>query len=310
MVAIPALREPFDRHPLTREVLVALAAVGALGLWTDLVVEAVRRYVPLAAIDAPGGAHAGLALTSFLTGVFVIAGVMLFVGAFARLRDLDTTPAVPDRRVVGYGAGAVGTGVGLVVLVRVVAGLSGESLSVATTTTYGPGATVGVAALVTALGLFVGVPVYVVTAHVVVQRSVRRAGRPMAAVGFTALVVGTAGPTTVLRTSPVRATVGTALVVLAIALPVIAAETYDRRWLTALTTLPVLLLLAGLAVERLTPVPAATSVAFQASTVAVVAVGAYAYERSGSTLPSALAYASFVVATEALVFAAHAGVLA
>jgi hypothetical protein len=303
-----SLRAAVDRRPLAREAMVATAALGAFGLWIDLVGWATRRYVPLGALDIPGGANAGLALTGFLVSVVLLAGMALFVATFARLRGAECTPALPGRRALGAGAGAVGAGVVLAGTVRLAGALSGESLSSATGITHGPGASVGIVALVTALGLFVGIPAYLVVTHVLVQNSLRRASTPRTAVAATALAVGVLGPTAVLDVTAVRATVGASLAVIAIALPVVAAERYGRRWLTALTALPLLLLAAGVGAERLAAVDGPASAAYLCAEILVVGVGAAAHERTDSTLPSALAYASFVVAAEAFVFVAQVGV--
>ncbi|MDG5778063.1 hypothetical protein VB773_03280 [Haloarculaceae archaeon H-GB2-1] len=308
MVPRHSMREAFGRHPIARETVVAFAGVWAFALWIDLVTDAVFRYVPTGAVDASGGPHAELALSALLTSGFLIAGMVAFAAGFARLRDLGPAVGLPTRQTLVAGCWATATGVALVGVVQLVATLTGGSLAPLAGVAYAPNARGGLAALVTVLGLFVGVPAYVIPAHLVVQRSGQRTGRPLVAVGLTVLVVGVVGPTGLLNVRPLRMTAATGLLVLAIALPVVAAETVDRDWVTALALLPLAVFLAGLVFERTASVEGATSVAYHGAELAAVAVGAYAYERSNSLLPSALAYTAFVVATRAVVFVADAGV--
>lgn len=307
MVAVPEYAEPFDHHPLAREALVALVAVGALGLWVNLVGTFVREYVPFEAIDAPGGPSAELALTGFGMSVFFIAGMVLFVGAYLRVRDIEVSPTIPDRQVLAYGAGATAAGLALVGFVSLVVVVTGSSFTDVTGTSYGPGAVLGITMLITGLGLFVGVPAYVLVSHVLLQRTIERAGRPTIAIGLTTFVVGAIGPTAVLDVSPLQGGIGLVLVAGAIALPVIAAERYEHRWLVVVTAIPAVLLVAGLLAERISDLAGVAGGAHLLAVLGVVAVGAYAYERTDSVVPSALAYATFVVALDVVHYGTAVG---
>jgi hypothetical protein len=307
MVSRRTLSEPFDGHPIARESLVAVVALGTFGLWVDFLSGAIRRYVPIGAIDAPGSSAAELALTSVLNSVLLLVGMGAFVYAYRRLRSFDGSLAWPDGDVLRQTLLAVGCGVSLVAVVQAVATLTGGSLGAAAGTAYSPKAAVGIAALVTALGLLVAVPAFVVVAHVLVQDGLRRRGRPVVGIALATLVVGLVGPTGLLRLQPLRFGVVTLLVALAIALPVVATERFDHGWLTALTSVPLLVLVLGATFERFLTEPALVSTAYRLVEVAFVAVATIAYERTGSVVPSALGYASFVVTTEAVVFAVEAG---
>lgn len=99
----------------------------------------------------------------------------------------------------------------------------------------------------------------------------------------------------------------TLLLVASIALVAYAAEAFDRGWLSAFCAVPLALFAAGVVLQWAAGFDGVAGAALGLAEVGLVGVGAYAYERTDSLLPPALAYAAFVVARDALSYLSATG---
>lgn len=296
-------------HPLTAELAAAVAALVALSLWQHVA----RAYVVPAVGFAPGGpgfeAVDSLLVAGVVTGGILLGGAVAVVGAYVAVRDVDVGLALPAARRPAIVA--VAAPVALVAATKLVGVLTGTAYGTLLQRSYGAAATVEHFASMTALTLLVGVPALLLVCQVVVQGSVRRVVGGDAAVAVTTLLAGfllvdaTGGPSTVPDPGKV---VGAALFVGALALALYGAEHVERPWLRYLAALPVVLLVGGTVVAGIAAVGTVSAVLFVGVKVAVLGVAAHSYERSGSLLAPALAYASFLATSEAVVFVLEAGV--
>ncbi|WP_436932640.1 hypothetical protein [Halosimplex halobium] len=303
------VRVPFEEGTLAREGAIAVAAFGAFVLWIHAlwpVAGAVESAVRPGALAGTGAGS--LVATALTTSAVVVAGTVAFTAAYASVRDRPVSLALPGRADLPLVGAAAAAPVAAVGAVELLAGATGTSLTALTGSSYGPGTDPVVAATLTALVLFLGLPVYVLVTHAVVQRTLRSAGRPAVAVGLTTLLIGTVGPTELVsRGLPLRVAVVTLLLIASIALPVYAADTFDRSWLSALSALPLAMFAVGALAQWATGLDGAAGAALGLAEVGLVGVSAYAYERTDSLLPPALSYAAFVVARDAVAFLVGTG---
>ncbi|WP_436909317.1 hypothetical protein [Halosimplex marinum] len=303
------VRAPFDRRPLAREAAVAVAAFGAFVLWIHAlwpVASTLRSVVRPGALAETG--LGSLAATALTNAAVVVAGTIVFTVAYARVRGRPLPLGSPDRADLPVVAAAVLAPVGVVAAVQLLAGATGTNLAALTGSSYAAGADPFTAGVVTALGLSFGLPAYVLVTHALVQRTLRSAASPAAAVGLTTLLVGTVGPTDLVSAGlPLRVAVVTLLLIASIALPVYAADAFDRGWLSALSALPLAVFAAGALLQWVTGLDGVAGAALGLAEVGLVGISAYAYERTESLLPPALAYAAFVVARDAVAFLVGTG---
>lgn len=301
------VRDPLDRYPLAREAAIAVALVGAFGLLVTTVMDLTSGLAAAAGLDLFGGVAGPFVNDAIVSGIIAVATMVTFAAVYVRLRGLAVAVGTFDRSVLGYSAAGVLAGVGAVLLVKGLTAVTDSSLSAASDQWISTAAAPGTTAIITGLGLLVTVPAYLLVTHVLVQRTIDRAASDAVTVGLTTFVVAAAGPSELLHVSPLLAVVGYGLVAVAIALPAVAATYYDRRWLTYVTALPVAMLVALLLFERITDLGGLAQGLYALANVGIVALGVFAYQRTGSMLPSGLAVLSFSVVTTALVFALEAG---
>jgi hypothetical protein len=98
------------------------------------------------------------------------------------------------------------------------------------------------------------------------------------------------------------------LLAIAIALPAYAAYSFDRGWLPWVCAVPLALFATGIVAEWLAGIEGSAAAALANTEVALVAIGGYGDGETGSLLAQALAYTSFVAATEATILLFETGV--
>jgi hypothetical protein len=252
-----------------------------------------------------------LLVDGLVTGSFLLAGLCLFTGAYATLRDIEVGTELPtggDLRLAGL---ALLTPAALVGLTKSVGVLTGVSYGSLTKTYVAADASVEPVLVVTGLGLFIGVPSFLLLCHVVVQGSFEKVVDGEVAVVATTAVTGflltsNAGN---LSAFPDRGKLaGAALFVLAIGVASYATEEVRRQWLLVLAYLPAILLVGVAVVSGVAGVKSVAGALFAFTQVAVLGLAAYAYERTDSLLVPALAYASFSVTGSVIFFVFEAGI--
>lgn len=304
------VRAPLEQRPLAREAVVVALLFGGFLLWVEAlgpVGHAVASATdPLLTVDSDAWALVNNALVQ---GGVTVAGMVAFTAVYARTRHLSLSPTVPDRSDLPLLAVTALFPPVWVAVVSGLAGVTGTTLSALTDIYVAADASTVLVVVVTVLGLFVSLPAYVLLAHVLVQRTLRTATSPWTAVGLTTLLVGFTGPRELADPGlGPRAAAVSLLLAAAIALPAYAAHSFDRAWLPRVCAIPLVLFTAGFVVEWLTGLGSPAAAALALGDVAVVTVGGYAYERTGSLLAPALAYASFVAATRATILLFETGI--
>lgn len=307
-MSVAALREPFDRRPIAREVLVAFLAVVGLILWLvaiEPLAYDVANAVPLAEV-VPADVNSLVVFSLVPSGVLVL-GMVAFAVAYVRVRSISVPVGLPDRTTLPDVALALVVPGGLVVVAAGLLGASDSALAAVPAVEPAPGTSAVWAADRIAARLLYGLPAYFVGVHVLVQRTLRRATDPLVAVGLTALLfvpfdlpVGT-------NVLPLRVVASSALFALALALPVVAAYHFEEPWLPWLCALPLAVLVGAVFLEFVGSATDLASAVALLAKVAVVAVGAYTYERTDSPVLPALAFASFVAAGEAMALVSATG---
>lgn len=303
------VRAPFEEHPLAREGAIAVAAFGAVVLWIHAlspVASALQSVVRPGALAETG--LGSLAATALTNSAVVVAGTVAFTASYARVRDRPIPLALPDRADLPLVAAVAVAPVAAVGVVELLAGATGTSTAALTDSSYAPGVDPVGPATITALVLALGLPVYVLVTHALVQRTLRSAARPWVAIGLTTLLIGTVGPTDLVSSGrPFQVAAVTLSLAAAIAIPVFAAEAFDRAWLSAFCALPLAIFAGGVVVQWATGFDGFADAALGLAEVGLVGISAYAYERTESLLPPALAYAAFVVARDAVSFLVGTG---
>ncbi|QLH81825.1 hypothetical protein [Halosimplex pelagicum] len=303
------LRAPFDERPVARETAVAVVAVGAFVVWIQALWSLAYRVTSTVDPDALATTDLGeLTATALSNRVVLLAGIAVFALAHARLRGLPVELSLPDRTDIPMVATAALVPVAGVAAVTVLASATGTTLAVLEGTYYAQDADPLLPATLTLLTLLVGLPAYVFVAHEAVQRPLSAAGRPWTAVAVTTLFVGAIGPREIVGTGlPARAAVVFLVLAACVALPAVAAHAFDYEWLPALCAIPLALFVGGVLVSRFGGADGLAEGALVFTGLAVVAVAAHGYERTGSLVVPAVAYAAFVVGIDAVAFAVGIG---
>lgn len=304
------LAAPLERYPLAREAALAALAFGMLQV----------AVAASAAVGAPlAGAMRDLAspmadsgpehlVVSALTSTVVVAGGLTVAAvAYVRVRDLPVPLALPGRADLPLVAAALAGPALALAVAALVGDLTGTPFYELSGSRSAPGAAVHISAVITLLGLALGLPAYLLFAHVVVQPTLRTASDGVTAAGLTTLFVALIGPTSLVRPGPLRAFAVPVLFALAIALPACAAHWYDRRWLTAVAAVPLALVLAGGAHDRLVDVAGPAGALYAGGEVLVVALGSAGVARTDSVVPAAVAFTSYAVTNAALSYVTSAG---
>lgn len=304
----PNRPDPPDRpvrsnHPFAAEFAVVVAALVVVFLWRELVRTVLQPTVGLP--DAGGLLASGL-----VYGALFVGGLALFAAGYARHRGIRTGLTLPARRDLWFVAAAAAVPAILTGLTKVVGVLTGVPYNALTMASVGADASLAPLLAVTAVGVLVGVPTLVLVCQVLVQGSFGRVVDDDAAVVLTTLVTGfvlldgTGG----LGTVPDRGKlVGAVAFALLFGVAAFADDRTDDPRLRALAYAP-LVLLAGLAVlEGIAGIGTVAAGVFVLAQVATLGVAAVAYDRTGSLVAPALAYASLFVADQLVVVLFEAG---
>ncbi|WP_225333655.1 hypothetical protein [Halomicrobium urmianum] len=304
------LAAPLERYPLAREAALAALAFGVLQ-----VAVAVSSAVgaPLAGamrdVASPladtGPEH--LVVSALASTVVVAGGLTVAAVAYVRVRDLSVPLALPGRGDLPLVAAALAGPALALVVAALVGDLTGTPFYELSGSRSTPGAAVHVSAVITLLGLALGLPAYLLLAHVIVQPTLRTASDGVTAAGLTTLFVALIGPTSLVRPGPLRAFAVPVLLALAIALPACAAHWYDHRWLTAVAAVPLALVLAGGVHDRVVGVAGPAGALYAGGEVLVVALGSVGVARTDSVVPAAVAFTSCSATSAALSYVTSAG---
>jgi len=304
------LRVLLGERSLAREATVAVLAFGAFILWIEALSPVARAAVETIQPDAFASSDLGaLTAVALTTNSVLVAGAVAFGLAYARLRGRHISVSLPGRADAGVVASAVLVPVAAVAAVAAIASATGTTLAALDNTSYAHDPRPLVPAVVTLLAISVNLPAYVVVTHVVVQRTLRAAGRPLVAVGATTLLVGTIGPENVVGTGlPARTVAVSLLLGASIALPAVAAEAFDSEWLPLVCAGPLVVFAGGILVNWVGQMDGTAAGGFALAELVVVGVGAYGYEQTDSLVVPALTYVAFVVTVDAVAFALGTGV--
>lgn len=294
-----------ETRSITVELAFAVAVVSGFSLWRR---AASTVASPVVDSFAPS---VGLLVHGLVGGGLILAGACLLAGAYVTLRDVEVGAALPSRADLPLAGLALSLPVALVGLTKAVGALTGVPYGSLTLSAVAADAPVEPFLVVTGLGLFVGVPSYLLTCQVVVQGSLRKVLEGDAAVGATTAVAGFLLLDAHGGLSPFpdrERLVGAVLFVAAVGLALFAVGRARRRWVRALSCLPAILLVALTVLSGVAAVESVAGGLFVATQVAVLGVAAYAFERGDSLFVPALAYASLSVANQVVVFVFEAGV--
>lgn len=289
-------------RPLAVEFGVVTAVLIGLSLWRRLVAGV------LAAVDLPsvGSVPVGGAVG----GGLLLVGIVLFAGAYVAMRDIDPGLAVPTRADRAAIAAAVVTPLALVALTKLVGVATGVPYNSLTKSAVAADPALIPILLLAGLSLLVGAPSLVVICQVIVQGSVGRAVDGDAAVVLTTLVTGFVVVDTTGGLVPIPARgklAGAVAFVFLLGVALFASARTDRdrvRWLVAV---PVVAFVALVVLSGVAGVDSVAGGLFALSQLAALGVAAYAYDRTDSLLVPALAYASYLLATQAVVVVFEAG---
>lgn len=291
-------------HPIAAEFALVTAALVGFVLWRHAVTASLS-----AVFDAPPS-PGGLLVHGVGHGGLLVAGLAAFAGAYAAVRDILVGLTLPSRADYGVVGATVVVPLALVGLTKLVGVLTDVPYNSLTKTSYAADAPLPPVLLVAGLSLLVGVPALVVVGQILVQGSFEQTVGDSEAIVWTTLVTGfvmtssagglTTGPDT-------GKLVGIALFSLALAVALYAAEHVTRPRLRYLAYAPALLFVTLVAASGVAEIDSVAGCLFAATHLAVLGVAAYAYERTDSLLPSALAYASLSLANKFVVFVFEAG---
>lgn len=294
-----------QNHPLTTELGLVVVAAAAFALWPHVASVVSRPVLDSSAVPN------SLLVEGVVAGSVLLAGLCLFTGAYAAFRDIDVgidLPSSEERRLAGL---ALVLPAALVALTKSVGALTGVAYGSLTGTYVAADPSLEPYLAVTGLGLFVGVPSLLLLCHVVVQGGFEKALGGDAAVVVTTATAGFLLTSDVgnLSAFPDRGKLaGAALFVLAVAVAAYGIERARRGWVSVLAILPAVLLVGITAVSAIAAVESVAGALFGLAQVAVLGLAAYAYERTDTLVVPALAYASFYLAGNAVVFVFEAGV--
>ncbi|WP_128475828.1 hypothetical protein [Halorussus pelagicus] len=295
-------------RPLATEFALVVAATVGFALVVRTVAAASSRLGDLVALPD------SLLIDGLLHGTALLAGLGLLVGAYATWRDIEVGLRPPTREDLPAAFGALAGPALLVGLTALVADATGPAYSSLAKTSYAPNAALGPVLAVAGLGLFVGVPSYLLLCQVLVQGSFDRAVGGDAAAALTTvttafLLVGTDGGGG-LSPFPARGRLaGTVLFALAGGIALYAADRAKRRWVRYLAAVPALALVGVTLFSALAAVGSLAGALFAGTQIAVLALAAVTYERTDSLVVPALAYLSLSLAHSAAVFAAETGAM-
>lgn len=291
-------------HPLVTEFALAVVVLAGFYLWLRVVPTA-----PSPTFDALPFSGS-LLVDGLVRSGLLLAGLCLFAGAYATQRGIEVGVAPPSGDDLSLAGSALLIPAVLVGLTKVVGDLTGVPYGSLTLTAVAADAPVEPFLVVTGLGLFVGVPSYLLTCQVVVQGSFENAVDGDVAVVLTTVVTGfllTGSPGGLSPVPELGKLVGAVLLVLAVGVALRVPERVDRRWLRFLAYAPAILLAALVVLSGVAAVESVAGGLFVTTQIVVLGLAAYAYERTDTLLVPALAYLSLSLTSSAVVFVFEAG---
>ncbi|MFC7080415.1 hypothetical protein [Halorussus caseinilyticus] len=301
-------RSDSDDHPLVTEFAFVVGAAAVFSVAFRAVAVVSYR---LRELVAPPGR---LLADGLFHGTVMLVVLGLVVGAYATWRGIDVRLTRPTREDLPAVVAALAVPALLVALTALVGGATGASYSSLARTSYAADVALRPVLVVTGLGLFVGVPSYLLLCQVVVQGSFGRVvGGDAAAVLTTAtagfLLVGTGGGTGLSAFPDRGRLVGAALFTVAVGVAAYAIGRTERPWVRYLAAVPALALAATVVVSAVAAVESPAGALFAGTQLVVLGLAAFTYERTDSLAVPALAYLGISLAHDAAVFAAETGVL-
>ena len=288
--------------PIGVELGLVTGVLAVLYLWRRLL-----RAVPPIGADAT---TQGLLFAGAVHGGLLLGGLVAVVGAYAAARSVDTgvaLPSVDDLSRIGI---AMLTPLSLVALTALVGSATGVRYGSLTRTAVAADPPLTPVLIVTGLGLLVGVPALAVVCQVLVQGSFARIVDSGTAVLLTTALTAflTVSDTGSLTAIPdLGRLVGTAVFVALLGGGALFARRIDRRRVRLLAFLPVAAFGLFLVGTGITGIDSVAAGLFAATRLATLGVAAWSYDRTGSLLVPALAYASLLSADRVVVVAFEAG---
>ena len=291
-------------HPLAVEFGIVTATLACVSLSVRLVPGA------LSSVFESPSAFDGLLVGGLVNGGLLLAVLVVFAGAYVRVRDIDVGLTLPTASDLPAAAVAVLTPLALVGLTKLVGVATGVPYNALTKSSVAPDAPLRPILRVSGLGLLVGVPTRAVLCQVLVQGSFERVVDGDGAVALTTLLTGfllvsdAGGLTTV----PDRGKLAGAVVfafLLGVAL--LVNERADRDWVRVLAAVPAAAFVALVVLSGIAGVGSVAAALFALATLATLGVAAATYHRTRSLLVPALAYASLLFADRAVVIVFEAG---
>ncbi|WP_251330076.1 hypothetical protein [Haloplanus pelagicus] len=299
----PAARRLRADHPLALELAVLVLALAGAHLWR-------RGATALLPILSRAVRVDGLVTRGLLAGALLLAGLVLYVGVYALLRDIDVGLSVPsgrDRRSLGL---ALAVPPLLVGLTKLVGDLTGVPYNGLTMSAYGVGTPVPAVLASLVPGLLVGACSLTVVCQVLVQGTFARVvdGRRAAFLTTVLTAVVLSRSTGGLSAFPARGKLALAAAfVLSLGLALYAVEAVERDGVRYLAYLPVTAVLGLVVVSLIAATESVAELLFGATHVAVLGLAATSYERTHSLLVPAVAYLSLLLAEETVVLLFEAG---
>ncbi|WP_276246671.1 MULTISPECIES: hypothetical protein [unclassified Haladaptatus] len=283
-----------------QRVLVELGLVGAmLGvvyLWRQGLRAIAQSHTSvLGSVPVVGG---------FASGFIFLAGLIVFIAAYASIRDVPVAFRLPDRtnRSAFVVAGFVP--LALVALTKLVGVQTGVPYGTLTKTSYATDAALAPILLILGLAVVIGVPTLVLICQVLVQGTLRQVFDGTATFILTAVFTGVAMMSTTggFALAPdLGKLVGTLLFVLAFGVALYATARTQRASIRYLAYLPLVFLAVVVLVPGINATDSVAEGLFTLTHLAVFAIAAYTYEWSDSLLPPAVAYLSLTLANYAVV---------
>jgi hypothetical protein len=240
-------------------------------------------------------------------GLLLLAGLVVLVGASARVRGIEVGLRRPSR--ADAVALVVVVPLALVAVTELVGNVTGTAYGALAMTHYGSVTPPGPVLTLVALGVVVGVPSLVLVCQVLVQGGLTRLFGGERAVVATTLVAGfVATNHSGLAAVPgVGKVVGVVAFVPLLALALYASERVERNWLRALAALPVALFLVVVVGSGVAEVETLAGALYAATRLAALGVAAWGYERDRSLLVPALAYLTLALADTAVLLSEAGG---
>lgn len=297
-------------HPLraTRTVVFEFGMITAMLLAVYLWQRFARGY--LSGHLEPPPMFDGLLFSGLVNGGILLAGILLLVGAYSRVRNVDVGFRLPSSRDVPVVGLAVAAPVFFAGFTKLVGTITGVPYNALTMTSVAADAPLRPILLLLGLTLFVGVPALVAICQVLIQGTFERtfgSGRAIASTTVVAGFVLASGPGGLAAVPGREALAGAVAFVLLLWLALYGHGRFDRDLLRYLASVPVLSFSVFVAVAGISGIEHVAGGTFVAAQFAVLGVAAYAYDRTSSLVPPALAYTAFLVSNRAIVVVFEAG---